>query len=268
MANDANHINFVVRGTDDPTLIFVHGFACAVDDWDEQFRGLSPRFRCVALDLPGHGNSAMPETSSIEIMGTAVNWVKDRIAARSTILVGHSMGCRVIIDAFQQSNATVSGLAFVDGSVLGCDLQSTMESTRAAIDRAGMDAFTQTFFSDMFLESGDPEVQERVIARAQSLDARFREELFLDVVRWDTTKLRDALRRINVPTLLLQSTSMDSDLKRVFLQPGMTTPWMNAVQALVQKSQTRVIPNAGHMTMMEAGQAVNNAIQEFAAKIG
>jgi pimeloyl-ACP methyl ester carboxylesterase len=61
---------------------------------------------------------------------------------------------------------------------------------------------------------------------------------------------------------------MDSDLKRVSLAAGMTTPWMNAVQSFVQKSQARVIPNAGHMTMMEARQVVNNAIQEFAADIG
>jgi pimeloyl-ACP methyl ester carboxylesterase len=37
MANGPNHINFLVRGTDDPTLIFVHGFACSLDDWEEQF---------------------------------------------------------------------------------------------------------------------------------------------------------------------------------------------------------------------------------------
>jgi len=208
-----------------------------------------------------------PETISIEIMGTAVNRVKDRIAAPSTILVGHSMGCRVIVDAFQQSGATVSGLVFVDGSFLGSDLQSAMKSIKAAIDRAGMDAFTQRFFNDMFLESGDPELRERLIARAQGLNARFREELFLDLVRWDATKLRDALRRISVPALVLQSTYMNSDLKRVSLPLGMTTPWMNAVASLVQNSHARVIPNAGHMTMIEAAQTVNDAIQEFAAHI-
>jgi len=69
----------------------------------------------------------------------------------------------------------------------------------------------------MFLEGGNPELRERLIARAQAVNARFREELFLDLVRWDATKLRDALRRINVPTLVLQSTFMGSDLKRVSL---------------------------------------------------
>jgi len=89
----------------------------------------------------------------------------------------------------------------------------------------------------------------------------------LDLVRWDATKLSDALRRINVPALVLQSTYVNSDLKRVSLPLGMTTPWMDAVGSLVRKSRARVIPNAGHMTMIEAAQAVNEAIQEFAAQM-
>ena len=60
LAADIRNINFRVVGTDEPTLIFVHGFACTLEDWDAQVRGLSPRFRCAALDLPGHGGSAMP----------------------------------------------------------------------------------------------------------------------------------------------------------------------------------------------------------------
>src|SRR3954469_7709338 len=113
MAKGQNDINYVVRGTGDPTLIFVHGFACSLDDWDEQLRGLSPSFRCVALDLPGHGGAAMPDPVSLEMLAAAVNRVKDQVEASDTILVGHSMGCRVIVEAFQQSAATVSGLAFV-----------------------------------------------------------------------------------------------------------------------------------------------------------
>ena len=120
MKNGQNHIDYLVQGTGDPTLIFVHGFACALDDWEEQLRGLSPSFRCAALDLPGHGYSAEPDTACIEILAAAVNRVKDQVAGSTSILVGHSMGCRVIVEAYQQSSATVSGLVFVDGSFFRC----------------------------------------------------------------------------------------------------------------------------------------------------
>src|SRR5258707_1329292 len=36
----------------------------------------------------------------------------------------------------------------------------------------GQEGFTQRFFSDMFLESGDPEFRERLIARAQGAGTR------------------------------------------------------------------------------------------------
>jgi hypothetical protein len=64
----------------------------------------------------------------------------------------------------------------------------------------------------------------------------------------------------------LQSTYVNSDLERVSLPLGMTTPWMDAVASLVQKSHASVIPNTGHMTMIEAAQAVNEAIQGFAVQ--
>jgi pimeloyl-ACP methyl ester carboxylesterase len=151
-ASDIRTINFRVVGTDEPTLILVHGFACTLEDWDAQVRGLSPRFRCAALDLPGHGGSAMPATVSIATMAEAVNTVKDQIGSRRAILIGHSMGCRVIMEAFQQSPINIVGLVFVDGSFVGGgDPVAAIKKAKDAVDRVGIDAFTQRLFNDMFL---------------------------------------------------------------------------------------------------------------------
>ena len=65
--------------------------------------------------------------------------------------------------------------------------------SKEAIDRSGMDALTQRLFNDMFLEGSDLKVRDRLVARALSVDAKFREELFLDTIRWDVTKAKDAL---------------------------------------------------------------------------
>ena len=162
-AQSAGPINFRVTGTADPTLIFVHGFACALDDWDPQVNVLSPRFRCVALDLPGHGASAKPATVSIAAMGTAVKEVKERLAPRSAILVGHSMGCRVIVEAMLQSPSNVAGLVFVDGSILGGDPETGVKRAQDAVGR-GVDALTARLFNDMFVENSDPKLRERLIA--------------------------------------------------------------------------------------------------------
>lgn len=262
-----DNINVRVVGAQDPTLIFVHGFACALDDWDAQVKALSPRFRCVALDLPGHGASAKPEIVSIATMGSAVKQVKERINPRGTILVGHSMGCRVVVEAFLQSRSDVVGLVFVDGSILGGDPETGVNRAKDSVSRAGVKALTQRLFDDMFLESSDAKLRERLVARAQGVDAGLREELFVDLVRWDLTKAREALKQITVPTLVLQSTYINADLKRVPLQAGMTTPWMDAIASSVAKSEAKIVPGSGHFAMIEAAQTVNEEIAKFAARL-
>src|SRR5262249_47184995 len=196
----AGTINFRVTGTQSPSVIFVHGYGCALEDWDAQVKALSPRFRCAALDLPGHGASAKPANVSIASMAAAVNQVKDRVGPGGKILVGHSMGCRVITEAYVQSRADVVGLVFVDGSILGGDPETAVNRAKETA-RAGIDAFTEHFFNDMFVQGSDPAVRERIVARAKTVDPALREELFIDVVRWDLTKARDALRQIAVPAL-------------------------------------------------------------------
>ena len=260
-------LNVRVTGAQDPTLIFVHGFACSLEDWDAQVNGLSSQFRCVALDLPGHGSSPAPEATTIAALGSAVNVAKGRFGGRPAVLIGHSMGCRVITEAYLQAPADVAGLVFVDGSVIGGDPDIAVKMARENIEQIGMDALTQRLFSDMFVESSDLKLRDRLVARAQNVDRKFREELFVDLVRWDVTKSKDALKQIKVPVLVLQSTFINSELKRMALQAGMTTPWMDAIASLAAKSQAKIITCAGHFTMIEAAQAVTQDIRTFATTL-
>lgn len=262
----ARNINVRVTGAQSPSVIFVHGFACALEDWDAQVKALSPRLRCAALDLPGHGASGKPANASIASMAAAVNQVKEGVGRGGKILVGHSMGCRVITEAYMQSPADLVGLVFVDGSIIGGDPEIGVNRAKETA-RAGIDPLTQRVFNDMFVEGSDPSVRERIIARANQVDPPLREELFVDLTRWDLTKARTALKQIAVPVLVLQSTYINSELKRVSLQTGMTTPWLDAIAASVPKSQVKVIPNAGHFAMIDAARIVSDEIGKFAAAI-
>lgn len=259
-------INFRTSGSKDPSLIFVHGFACALSDWDGQVDGLSPDYRCVALDLPGHGNSAMPAQPTIEALAAAVNTVRD-CGGNEAILIGHSMGCRVILEVFLQSKANVAGLVFVDGSMLGGDPRTGVARAKDAIAEAGIDAFSQRLFNDMFLPGSDEQIKQRIVSRAGSVDRKFREELFVDLVRWDLAKSRDALKQLTVPALVLQATYFDGELKRAPIRAGMTTTWMDAVAQLAPKSEARIIPNAGHFAMIDAVGPTNDEIGKFALRV-
>jgi pimeloyl-ACP methyl ester carboxylesterase len=100
------------RADHQSTLLFIHGALCAHGDWAPSIDHFSARHRCVALDLPGHGASpAGPEAIGI---GPYARIVRDLAAAldlRDVVLVAHSMGCRVALQAavgFEPSDASAS----------------------------------------------------------------------------------------------------------------------------------------------------------------
>jgi pimeloyl-ACP methyl ester carboxylesterase len=267
MIQTARELNIRVTGEGEPTLLFVHGFSCGLDDWDAQVQGLSPSFRCVALDLPGHGGSAAPQAATMAALGSAVNAAKEQSGGRRIILIGHSLGAKVIREAYSQSSACVIGLILIDGAFYDSNREILVSKAKAAIDSGGFTAYARRHFADMFLESSDPTLRERILARALELDPIFGRDLYLEAVGWDPLRGKDTLKQIAVPVLVLQATEVNSEFQRRPLQPGMSTPFMETVTSLVPRSEARIIPGSGHFPMIEAAGAVNEAIRDFATRV-
>ena len=61
--NDEFELNFIDWGDETgakPALIFIHGFLQQARTWDFTCLALRSRFRCISLDLRGHGDSGRP----------------------------------------------------------------------------------------------------------------------------------------------------------------------------------------------------------------
>ena len=109
-------IHHVINGRGRPPIVFVHGFACAHNDWDAQVTHLSPRHRTIAVDLRGHGASpGTPDGCSVERYGADVAEVMRALALPPAVLIGHSMGCRVVVEAASQAPDHIAGVVLVDG---------------------------------------------------------------------------------------------------------------------------------------------------------
>jgi pimeloyl-ACP methyl ester carboxylesterase len=256
-------VNFTVSGSGTPTIIFVHGFSCGLEDWQGQIEALSSTFRCVALDLPGHGASAKPAEVSMSALGTAVNDVRNHIGAEDVVLVGHSLGAKVIREAYWQQCNGVAGLVLIDGAFYDGDRETMLQRATMAIDSAGFAAYTSAHFDSMFTDRSTPEFRDRIVKRALKLDPDFGRALYLEAVTWDPARGKDTLRRIAVPLLVIQSTHIGSDLARHPMRAGVRTVFMDVVAELVPKSQELIIEGIGHFTMNEAPGEVNRALREF-----
>ncbi len=151
------------QGTGEPPLVFVHGFACTHDDWQAQVAFFQSRHRVIACDLPGHGASEPPpDQGSVESLGAAVASLLDTLDLPPAVLIGHSMGCRVIVQATLNAPEWVAKLILLDGSCVGAnDPQEAEQQTRQHIANVGYRAMVQSLFDAMFVDGSDLSQKDR-----------------------------------------------------------------------------------------------------------
>src|SRR5204863_9384316 len=112
------------------TFVLVHGFACDHTDWRFQSAFLSDKgFKVSAPDLRGHGANPAPESEcSIENFGADIARLLAEKDVRDAVLVGHSMGCRVVLQAALDAPGRVGALVLIDGSWLGAAAPPVIEN--------------------------------------------------------------------------------------------------------------------------------------------
>jgi pimeloyl-ACP methyl ester carboxylesterase len=97
-----------------PAIVFVHGLGGTRTDWLPTARKLLARHRVVLVDLPGHGESALPEPFSFANVGEALDQVLAKENPESTIVVAHEIGGRAAMAALAAHPGRARGLMLID----------------------------------------------------------------------------------------------------------------------------------------------------------
>jgi pimeloyl-ACP methyl ester carboxylesterase len=254
-------MHFVRAGQGAPPIVFVHGFACSHEDWVLQIKELQKNHEIVACDLRGHGRTpGRPHECSIEHYGGDVAALVNNLELRNVILVGHSMGCRVVLEAARLVPKRVSRVVLIDGSRNATgDPDAAEKAARATVEKLGYAAFAETLFRQMFLK---PSAEaDAIVARALKSSAAFGPELWPRVTRWDAGAMDAAFAALRVPVLAIQSTTRNAQLQRTALKPGDASPWLDYVRS--KGARVEIVPDTGHFTQLEAPERVNQLIEEF-----
>ncbi len=100
------------HGGDGPPLVFCHATGFCGRYWDPICRRLADRWRCIAIDLRGHGDSLVPAGVGYDWLGMAddVLAVIDGLGLATPVAaVGHSMGGCAIVLAELARPGTIGG---------------------------------------------------------------------------------------------------------------------------------------------------------------
>jgi pimeloyl-ACP methyl ester carboxylesterase len=136
---DGIPIEFDADGDGSPALVFVHGWSCDRTYWRSQMPFFADRFRVVAVDLAGHGRSGTGRHSwTMSAFGDDVAAVVERLGLDETVLIGHSMGGDVIVEAALRLDDRVKGLVWLD----------TYRTLGDPSYRDGDEAFVESFRQD------------------------------------------------------------------------------------------------------------------------
>src|ERR1035437_2147572 len=122
MINYSDFRNIKVRYSDKGkgrVIVLLHGFLESLEIWEELSAKLSKRFRVIAIDLPGHGQTpVIGYIHSMELMAECVKAVMDSLDLRKYVVVGHSMGGYAALAFAELFPQRVAGLCIFHSTAL------------------------------------------------------------------------------------------------------------------------------------------------------
>jgi pimeloyl-ACP methyl ester carboxylesterase len=253
-APDDVAIHYSTYSTGSPALVFVHGISCDQGYWKEQVGPFSEGFQVVTLDLAGHGESGLERESwSMEAYGADVAAVVEGLDLRSVILIGHSMGGPVILEAARQLPDLVDGIVIVD-TYEALDTWSTPEQIDAIVMPFREDFLEETraWVRTMFAEDSDPESVERIVTDMASAPP----EVALPSLESALEKMlgRDrttALQGLRAPVFMINADFIPSDVADLERHAA----------------KVHLLPGTGHFFMLEKPAEFNAALSDVIQKI-
>jgi pimeloyl-ACP methyl ester carboxylesterase len=243
------------RGTGTP-LMLLHGFPLDRRVWTHQLTGLSGRMRVIAPDLRGFGRHSNATAFTLDDLADDVKGLIDQLGLPKVVLGGLSMGGYVVGAFAAKYPQALKGMLLID----------TKAEADTAEGRTGRDKMIA-----LVREQGSAAVAEQMLPkmvapRALAQDAPVVAELKAmmaacpaDTIAFALAAMRERpdrtidLARAAVPTLVIVG---EHD---AIISPAVarTMARQIAVAAVCE------VPGAGHMSPLEAPQAVNDAIARF-----
>jgi pimeloyl-ACP methyl ester carboxylesterase len=123
-------------GAGRPTYVLVHGIGMGHRYWSDLADALSRRGRVLALDLPGFGDAPEPpRTPTIAESGADLaELLEQECGGEPAVLVGHSMGTQVVVEAAVQRPELVASVVLIAPTVNPRERSAFMQGVRLLED--------------------------------------------------------------------------------------------------------------------------------------
>ena len=246
MQLDNYQFHYYLRGKrEQPLILFLHGFMGDSQEFEPVISFLSQQFCCLAVDLPGHGQTKIlggEECFTISNTAQALIQLLDRLKTNKSYLFGYSMGgrlalymalhfperfCKVVLESSSPGLKTKAER-----------LQRIQKDEQLAqeLETGDFPAFIVKWYNQPLFNSikKHPDFDQMLKQRLKNNPLELAKSL-RNIGTGSQPSLWDKLRYNKIPLLLLTG---EYDLK--FQQIN------NKIAEICKHSQHKIIPQCGH----------------------
>jgi pimeloyl-ACP methyl ester carboxylesterase len=242
-----NSLAYDAAGEGDPHLLFLHGWCGDRSFFAPQFEYFSAAHRVVAVDLPGHGESAPPTECTIDALATEVATLARSLGLARVVAFGHSLGAMVALALTQQTPDLIRAVVMVDPPPLSKQVwkdfaAQLIPSFQGPEGPAGR----RKFVEQMFLTTDDAGRRAQIIKSMCAVPNDVAIPMVTAMAAFDSVA---ALRDCDMPVLVIGSAVPTND-----------STFLLEANPAITIGQT---VGAGHFHQLEVPEQVNLMIERF-----
>ena len=248
-----------------PPVVLLHGLACGKRMWFHQIRALKDRFRVIAYDQRGHGQTDAPTVASgysAALLARDLVGVLDALKIERAAIVGFSLGGAPALALAVSQPERVSHLVLADVGA-GADDPLKIEAMarrwvtligQGAVDELVCEMLRSELFKVYARRNARRRDHMAALIRATPVHGlRF---LLSEVLakRKSLFRLTGVLQSVRVPTLVV-----------VGQQDYVCSKAARLIAQTIPNAALKIIENSGHMSPIEQPAAFSAALTGFLA---
>ena len=241
------------RGT---TVVLLPGLGSQRTQWMPTARKLIGTNHVVMADLPGHGDSGMPDPFSFDAAAQMLDGLLAKQNAESTIVVAHGVGGMIAVLEANRHPERMKGLIVVDGA-----LRSPVQvpDQQKKFFTQFMDENYDVFLKQLFRPLGRDSLQSvEICAKAALVPSQNVKAYVRQLLDADAT---GAAKSNRVPTLYVGSSLSWPD-SLAWSAVAKERGWDG-----VANLQTRRIGNSGYLIMADQPDSLAQVIRDFTKQV-
>jgi pimeloyl-ACP methyl ester carboxylesterase len=277
---DGTHIAYTIKGNTGPVVALCAGFCCPDNFWRYLAPSLARKYRVLIWNYRGMGSSGMPrepgyrarnynvEDFTVDRYAKDLKAILDHEQIDETVILGHSMGTQVALEAYRMMPERISALVSITGPFASA-INSLYNTTIAPrLFPAGLilaktvarplwrALFKMPFTHPLAIQFGalGPKTKMEDMKPYYEHLAELDLQMILKAAEaMHAHSAEDILRKVKVPTLVI-----------VGERDNFVPPWVGHVMtSRIPVAEMLIVPGGTHGTIVEEPKMVNKAVHDF-----